>query len=84
MQVELRAFCLKHSEASKECAQQVESVSVGVKGSEPFEDELLDTRSNLKSQAECIEGVEVKGSTILEDVKLSDSSNFTLYLKKVQ
>lgn len=117
--VELRAFCLKHSEAQKELIQQVENLPVdqplsslanelhkiklvrknGEKlslnteatdlemgrlgGSASTEDGLLDNSSNIKGQIECVDGVEVKGSGTIEDVKLSDSSNITLRLKKL-
>lgn len=126
--VELRAFCSKHSEAQKDCNHQVENLSVGDGSSstilehrpssianEPhklklgrrtgdkfaphteatdvesgrkgggasFEDGLLDTRSNLKRQIEYIDGLEAKGSSTVEDSKVSDSSNFTLLLKKL-
>lgn len=127
--VELRAFCSKHSEAQRDCHHQVENLSVGDGSSstilehrplssianEPhklklgrkfgdkfaphteatdvdggrlgvgtfFEDGLLDTRSNLKRQIEYIDGLEAKGSSTVEDSKVSDSSNFTLLLKKL-
>lgn len=81
--VELRAFCSKHSEAEKEHMQQVENVSVKVKDAASVEDGVLDTRSNLKSQTVCINGAEVKGSSTVEDIKVSDSSNFTVLLKKL-
>lgn len=71
----MRAFCSKHSETSKENNQQVEKPSI--------ENGLPDTRSNLKSETECVEGVDVKGTNTVEEVKVSDSSNFTLHLKKV-
>ncbi|XP_071702488.1 uncharacterized protein [Rutidosis leptorrhynchoides] len=72
--VELRAFCLKHSETPNDCAQQVETAS--------FEDGLFDTISSLKTQAEFGKGVEAKGSSTLEDVKVSESSSFSVHLKK--
>ncbi|KAI3686861.1 hypothetical protein L1987_80550 [Smallanthus sonchifolius] len=68
--VELRAFCSKHSEAQKE-----DSASI--------EDGVLGTRANLKSQTDCIDGAEVKGSSTVEDVKVSDSNDVTLLLKKL-
>ncbi|KAJ9567063.1 hypothetical protein OSB04_003029 [Centaurea solstitialis] len=115
--VELRAFCSKHSEAQKDCNHQVENLSVG-DGSSTFlehrplssiacephklklgrrsgdkfvphteatdvESGLLDTRPNPKRQIEYIDGQEAKGSGTVEDSKVSDSSNFTLLLKKL-
>ncbi|KAF5806408.1 putative chromatin regulator PHD family [Helianthus annuus] len=68
--VELRAFCSKHSEAQKE-------------GSASIEDGVLGTKSNLKSQTDCIDGAEVKGSSTAEDAKVSGSNNVTLMLKKL-
>ncbi|XP_076940582.1 uncharacterized protein LOC143609825 isoform X1 [Bidens hawaiensis] len=68
--VELRAFCSKHSEPQKE-------------GSTSIEGALLGQKSNLKSQTECIDGAEVKGSSTVEDAKVSDSNNVTLLLKKL-
>ncbi|XP_076916098.1 uncharacterized protein LOC143575683 [Bidens hawaiensis] len=68
--VELRAFCSKHSEPQKE-------------GSPSIEGALLGPKSNLKIQAVCIDGAEVKGSSAVEDVKVSDSNNVTLLLKKL-
>ncbi|KAK9080172.1 hypothetical protein SSX86_001847 [Deinandra increscens subsp. villosa] len=68
--VELRAFCSKHSETQKE-------------GGASFEAEVLGTGSNLKSQSDCIDGAEVKGSSTVESVKVSDSNNDTLFLKKL-
>ncbi|KAD4385256.1 hypothetical protein E3N88_25424 [Mikania micrantha] len=68
--IELRAFCLKHSETRKD-------------GSASIEAGVLGTQLNLKSQADCIDGAEVKGTCTVEDVKLSDSNNVTLLLKKL-
>ncbi|KAK1407658.1 hypothetical protein QVD17_39279 [Tagetes erecta] len=68
--VELRAFCIKHSDAQKEGNGSIE---VGVLG----------TRSNLKSQTDCIGGTEAKGSNTVEDVKVSDSNNVSRLLKKL-
>lgn len=52
-------------------------------GNATFEDGLPDTRSNHKTQPESIDGAAFKGSSTVEDVKVSDSSNFILLLKKL-
>ncbi|KAI7736134.1 hypothetical protein M8C21_026522, partial [Ambrosia artemisiifolia] len=67
--VELRAFCSKHSEVQKE-------------GSASIEDGVLGTRLNLKSQTDCVDGAEVKGSSTGGDTKVSGSNNVTLLKKK--
>ncbi|XP_076958121.1 uncharacterized protein LOC143633759 [Bidens hawaiensis] len=67
--VELRAFCLKHSEAPKE-------------GSASIEDGVLTTSSNVKSKTDFVDEADFKGSNTVEDAKVSDSTNLTLLLKK--
>ena len=52
-------------------------------GNASIEDGLPDTRSNVKTQPESIDGAAFKGSSTIEEVKVSDSSNFILLLKKV-
>ncbi|GJT43602.1 zinc finger, FYVE/PHD-type containing protein [Tanacetum coccineum] len=52
-------------------------------GNATFEDGLPDARSNFKTQPGSIDGAAFKGSSTLEDVKVSDSSNLILLLKKL-
>ncbi|XP_076952117.1 uncharacterized protein LOC143625748 isoform X2 [Bidens hawaiensis] len=66
--IEMRAFCLKHSEAPKE-------------GGASIEDEVLNTSSSVKSKTD-VDVADVKGSNTVEDVKVSDSSNLALLVKK--